>query len=193
MITVPVEDAVFVLCALIGLVLLLVTVAFDDLLGGVLDALHVDVDVDVGGASLTPLLLGFVSMFGLGGLIATQLLELHGGLAALGGVVAGIVGALLASTLFGLLRRSESASPLSMRDLVGGPASVAVAIPAGRFGSVYVKAGGQTHEYSATASVDIPAGTPVTVVAALGNGLVVAAIESPAPARPLSEGGDPGT
>jgi membrane protein implicated in regulation of membrane protease activity len=189
MLTVPVEDAVFVVCALIGLALLLITVVFDDLLGGLLDALHVD--VDVGGTSLAPLLLGFVSMFGVGGLIATQLLGVHGGPAAVGGVIAGVIGAVLASMLFGLLRRSESPGPFSMRDLVGGTASVAVSIPAGRFGSVYVKAEGQTHEYSATASVDIPAGTPVTVTAALGNGLVVAPIESPA-ARPLSEGGRSG-
>jgi membrane protein implicated in regulation of membrane protease activity len=190
MITVPVEDAVFIVCALIGLVLLLVTVVFDDILGGLLDALHVD--VDVGGTSLAPLLLGFVSMFGIGGLIATQLLDVHGGQAAVGGVVAGVIGAVLASTLFGVLRRSETAAPFSIRDLVGRDASVAVAIPAGRFGSVYVKAEGQTHEYSATAAIDIPSGTRVTVTAALGNGLVVAPIEAPVPARPLSEGGNHG-
>lgn len=190
MITIPVEDAVFVVCAVVGLILLLVTVVFDDILGGVLDALHVN--VDVGGTSLTPLLLGFVSMFGVGGLIATQLLGVHGGQAALGGVVAGIFGALLASMLFSALRRSESPGAFSIRDLVGGPASVAVAIPAGRFGSVYVKAEGQTHEYSATAAIDIPSGTPVTVTAALGNGLVVTPVETSVPARPLSEGGNHG-
>ncbi|HKG56820.1 MAG TPA: hypothetical protein VKA85_06200, partial [Candidatus Limnocylindrales bacterium] len=112
MINVPVEDLVFIVCALVGLVLLLVTVVFDDILGGLLDVLHVG--FDVGGTSLTPLLLGFVSMFGVGGLFATQLLGAHGGAAALGGVVAGVIGAILASALFGVLRRSESASPFSV-------------------------------------------------------------------------------
>jgi membrane protein implicated in regulation of membrane protease activity len=65
-----------------------------------------------------------------------------------------------------------------MRDLVGREASVAVAIPAGRFGSVYVRTRGETREYSATASADIPAGAVVTVTGALGNGLVVAAVEA---------------
>ena len=36
-------------------------------------------------------------------------------------------------------------------------------IPAGHYGSVLVKAEGQTHEFSATASVDIPAGTTARV------------------------------
>ena len=68
-------------------------------------------------------------------------------------------GSAIAYALFTLLRRSEGANPFSTVDLVGRDASSSVAIPAGRFGSVLVKAEGQTHEFSATASVDIPAGT----------------------------------
>ena len=64
---VPIEDLIFVICTLLGGGLLLVTVLVDDILGGVLDALHVG--FDIGGVSLMPLLLGFVSMFGVGGLM----------------------------------------------------------------------------------------------------------------------------
>ena len=39
-ITIPIEDLVFVLAALVGGGLLLVTVLVDDVLGGILDALH---------------------------------------------------------------------------------------------------------------------------------------------------------
>jgi hypothetical protein len=173
MITVSVEDAVFVGAAVVGVALLLARFAFDAQLRRAPGALRVVV--------------GFVSMFGVGGLIATRLLDVHGGGAAAAGAVAAIIGAVLGSALFGLGRTSESRGPVSMRDLVGGPASVAVSIPAGRFGSVYVKAAGRTHEYSATASVDVAAGTRVTVTGALGDGLVVAPVESPA-TRPLSEG-----
>jgi hypothetical protein len=56
-----------------------------------------------------------------------------------------------------------------------------VAIPAGRFGSVWVKAEGQTHEFGATASVDIPAGSTVTVTGIAGTGLIVAPLTSPTP------------
>ena len=78
MIDIPVEDFVFVVCALVGGGLLLITVLVDDILGAVFD-------FDIGGVSLMPLLLSFVSMFGVGGLFATQVLDVHGGQAAIVG------------------------------------------------------------------------------------------------------------
>jgi membrane protein implicated in regulation of membrane protease activity len=179
MITVPVEDLVFIVCALIGGALLLVTVVFDDILGGILDALHFD--VDIGGTSLAPLLIAFVAMFGVGGLFATQLLNVHGGSAALVGTAFGAVGVGIVYALFSTFRRAEGKRPFSLDDLVGRSASVAVAIPAGRLGSVYVRAEGQNHEFSATASMDVPSGSVVTVVGVHGNGLVVAPVAEPAP------------
>jgi hypothetical protein len=50
MFTIPVEDFIFVVCALIGGGLLLITVLVDDVLGAVFD-------LDVGGVSLMPLIL----------------------------------------------------------------------------------------------------------------------------------------
>ena len=144
MIDIPVEDFVFVVCALVGGGLLLITVLLDDILGAVFD-------FDIGGVSLMPLLLSFISMFGVGGLFATQVLDIHGGQAAIVGTVFGLAGMGIAYVLFGLLRRAEAAEPFSMSDLVGDTAFVAVGIPAGRYGSVLVKKEGQTHEYSATA------------------------------------------
>jgi hypothetical protein len=169
MITIPIEDWVFGVAALVGGVLLLITVVFDDLLGGLLDGLG----FDIGGTTITPILLGFVGMFGAGGLFATQVLDIHGAQAAIIGVVAGIGGAALAGALFGLLKRSESADPFKVGDLVGASAYVSVSIPAGRYGSVLVKAEGQTHEFSATAEADIPSGRNVTITGTAGNGVIV--------------------
>ncbi|MEI7743121.1 MAG: hypothetical protein WCK58_05135 [Chloroflexota bacterium] len=169
MITIPVEDWVFAVAALIGLVLLLITVVFDDVLGGLLDGFG----FDIGGTSITPILLGFVGMFGAGGLFATQLLDVHSGTAAIIGVVAGIGGAVLAGALFGFLRRSESADPFKIADLVGDDAYVSVAIPASRFGSVLVKAEGQTHEFAATADRDIPSGRTVKISGVAGTAVIV--------------------
>jgi membrane protein implicated in regulation of membrane protease activity len=200
MITVPVEDLVFILCTLVGGGLLLITVLVDDILGGVLDALHIG--FDIGGVSLMPLALGFISMFGVGGLFATQVLDVHGGQAAVVGTIGGALGFAIVFVMFTLLRRSEGGNPFSTSTLVGRNASVAVGIPAGRFGSVLVKAEGQTHEFSATAAVDIAAGTVVTVVGTAGTGLIVeplhvttsAAGERPAdPAtEPSHQGGNEG-
>jgi membrane protein implicated in regulation of membrane protease activity len=179
-ISVPVEDLVFIICALVGGALLLITVLVDDLLGGLLDALHIG--FDIGGVSLMPLALGFVSMFGVGGLFATQVLDLHGGQAALVGSVSGAGGFGIVYGLFSVFRRAEGAAPFQLSDLVGRGGSVAVSIPAGRRGSVYVKAEGQTHEFSATADVDLASGALVTVTGVAGNGLVVA-LPAPTPAE----------
>ncbi|TMC10853.1 MAG: hypothetical protein E6J29_10815 [Chloroflexi bacterium] len=65
-----VADSIFLICLIAGGGLLLVSVVVGDLLGGVLDALHAG--VDIGGVGLMPLVLGFVSMFGVGGLFSTQ-------------------------------------------------------------------------------------------------------------------------
>jgi membrane-bound ClpP family serine protease len=184
---VPIEDLIFVVCTLIGGGLLLVTVLVDDILGGVLDALHIG--FDIGGVSLMPLLLGFVSMFGVGGLFATQVLGLHAGPAAIVGTIGGMIGFGIVFVMFSVLRRSEGANPFSTSSLVGRPASVSVSIPAGRFGTVLVKAEGQTHEFSATASVDIATGTPVTVTGTAGTGLIVAPI-APAAPPPATPPGD---
>ena len=111
MIEIPVEDWVFAVAALVGGVLLLITVVFDDILGGLLDGFG----FDIGGTSITPILLGFIGMFGAGGLFATQVLDVHGAQAAIIGVVSGIGGAALAGGLFGVLKRSESGGAVQDR------------------------------------------------------------------------------
>ena len=166
MFEIPVEDFIFVVCALIGGGLLLITVLVDDILGAIFD-------FDIGGVSLMPLLLSFVSMFGVGGLFATQVLDVHGGQAAIWGAGFGLVGMGIAYGIFSALRRAEAPEPFSTKDLVGDDAYVQVAIPAGHYGSVLVKAEGQTHEFSATSSNDIPAGSVVKVTGVAGAGLIV--------------------
>ena len=170
-ITVPIEDLVFVLAALVGGGLLLITVLLDDVLGGLLDAFHID--FSIGGVSLMPPLLAFIAMFGVGGIFATQVLDLHGGPAAAVGVGFGLVGFAVAYLLFRALRRAEGGRPFSVGDLVGHTGSVSVTIPAGRMGTVYVRAEGQTHEITATAAEEIPTGAAVKVIGTAGMGLVV--------------------
>jgi membrane protein implicated in regulation of membrane protease activity len=169
--TIPIEDLVFVLAALVGGGLLLITVLLDDVLGGILDSFNID--FSLGGVSLMPPLLAFIAMFGVGGIFATQVLDLHGAPAAAVGVGFGLVGFGIAYLLFRALRRAEGEKPYSVGDLVGRTGSVSVSIPAGRLGTVYVRAEGQNHELSATATEDIPQGAAVKVVGTAGMGLVV--------------------
>jgi membrane protein implicated in regulation of membrane protease activity len=171
---ITVGDAVFVVAAIVGLLPLVVLAVLAERVGRLMDGL--DIDVDAIRAPIT-VLLGFISMFGVAGLVAIHGLDMTAGQATVVGVLVGIAGAVLAWRVLPVLRGSKNVNPVSVRELVGRDASVVVAIPAGRFGSVYVKAEGQTHEYSATASADIAPGTPVTVTGALGSGLVVAPVE----------------
>src|SRR5207249_1154669 len=100
------------------------------------DALHIG--IHVGGVALMPPLLGFVAMFGIGGLIGTQIFKLETGAASLVGGVAGAIGFGLVFGMFSVLRRSEGAEAFSLNDLVGQTGRVSVAIPARRYGTVFV-------------------------------------------------------
>ena len=173
MIEIPVEDFIFVVCALVGGGLLLITVLVDDILGAVFD-------FDIGGVSLMPLLLSFVSMFGVGGLFATpgprRPRRPGGGRRAR--LRAGRDGP--SPTCSSAPCRAEA--PTRSRPRTSSARRLRqVGIPAGRYGSVLVKAEGQTHEFSATASADIAAGTTVARDAASpAPGLIVEPIDAAA-------------
>ena len=171
MITIDLANSIFFACLLIGGGLLLLTVVVDDILGGLLDALHVD--FDIGGVSLMPLLLGFVSMFGVGGLLATEVFDLDGGRASLVGLAIGAGGTLFVYLMFSALRRAESPQAFSLKDLVGQRGRVTVGIRIGHEGSVLLTYGGSTHEVAASAESDIPAGAMVTVRDLAGTTLIV--------------------
>ncbi len=175
-------DLVFLVCALVGGGLLLITVLLDDILGGILDIL----DIDVGGSSLVPILLAFVAMFGIGGLFGTQVLDLSSGQAAIVGVFAGLGGAALAYGMFRFLRSAVTESPFSQEDLIGREAYVSVAIPKTAWGTVSMEVEGTTQSFRATSSVDIARGEVVRISGATGNGLIVepAQTTSTAPAVP---------
>ena len=162
-------DLVFLVCALVGGGLLLITVLLDDILGGLLDFL----DFDVGGSSLMPLLLAFVAMFGVGGLFGTQVLGLSSAMAAVVGVISGIGGSVLAWAMFRFLRNSVTESPFSQEDLIGRDAYVSVGIPATAWGTISMEVEGQTQEFRATSSVDIARGEVVRITGVAGNGLIV--------------------
>jgi membrane-bound ClpP family serine protease len=164
-------NAIFLFCLVLGGGLLLVSVLLGELVGGVLEAF--DIGFDVGGVSLMPPLLGFVAMFGVGGLIGTQVLELDNGRASLLGAVLGAAGFGLVFGMFSVLKRSEAAPAFSLDELVGKTGRVNVAIPAQRFGSVFVSYAGASHNLTATADADVASGSAVRIVSIAGGNLVV--------------------
>jgi membrane-bound ClpP family serine protease len=171
-------DLVFGVCLLFGGALLLLTLIVDDIFGGILGAIHLG--FDVAGVSPTPLLLGFIAMFGVGGLFGLHSLGLSPGGASLTGVVAGALGSSVVFGAFKVLRQAESTESFSLQDMIGSIGRVSVAIPANRFGSVLISFAGSSHNMTATADDEIPAGRQVKVVGVAGTNLVVAPV-TPAP------------
>jgi hypothetical protein len=164
-------NGIFIFCLAVGGGLLLLTVVLDDVIGGMFDALHVG--IHVGGVALMPPLLGFVAMFGIGGLIGTQIFKLDTGMASLVGGIAGAIGFGLVFGMFSVLRRSEGAEAFSLSDLVGQTGRVNVAIPARRYGSVFISYAGASHNLTATADVDVAPGSSVRVTGIAGTNVIV--------------------
>jgi membrane-bound ClpP family serine protease len=165
-------DLVFGVCLLFGGGLLLLTLVVDDIFGGLLGALHLGFDVS--GVSPTPLLLGFVAMFGAGGLFGLHSLGAGVGTSTLIATLAGLLGAGLAFGAYKVLQRSESTDTFSLEEMVGSTGRVSVGIPANHFGTVLISFAGASHNMTATADSEIPAGRVVKVVAVAGGNLVVA-------------------
>ena len=165
-------DLVFGVCLLVGGGLLLLTLVVDDIFGGLLGALNIG--FDVADVSPTPLLLGFVAMFGAGGLFGLHSLNAGVGVSTLIAMVAGLVGASVAFGAFKVLKQAESTDTFSLEDMVGSTGRVSVTIPASRYGTVLISFAGASHNMTATADSEIPAGRMVKVVAVAGGNLVVA-------------------
>src|SRR6476660_3387660 len=164
-------DLVFGICLLAGGGLLLLTLVLDDIFSGVLGAIHLG--FGVAGVSPTPMLLGFVAMFGVGGLFGIHGLGANVGIATLAGIVAGILGALVVFAAFKVLRQAESSDTFSLEEMVGSTGRVSVGIPANRFGTVLISFAVASHNMTATADTEIPNGRAVKVVGVAGTNLVV--------------------
>src|ERR1700687_3718534 len=165
-------DLVFGVCLLLGGGLLLLTLIVDALFAGLLGALHLG--FDVAGVSPTPLLLGFVAMFGAGGLFRLHSINATGGASTLIATGAGLLGAGVAFGAYKVLQQAESTDTFSLQDMVGSTGRVSVGIPANHFGTVLISFAGASHNMTATADTEIPAGRVVKVVAVAGTNLVVA-------------------
>jgi membrane-bound ClpP family serine protease len=167
-------DLVFGVCLLVGGALLLLTLILDDIFSGLLGAIHLG--FDVAGVSPTPMLLGFIAMFGVGGLFGLHSIGAGVGVATLSGIVAGLVGSGVVFAAFKVLRQAESSSTFTLDEMVGATGRVSVGIPANRFGTVMISFAGASHNMTATADAEIAAGHAVKVVGVAGTNLVVAPV-----------------
>src|SRR5260370_861029 len=100
-------------CLLFGGGLVVLTLIVDDIFGGLLGAIHIG--FDVAGVSPTPMLLGFIAMFGVGGLFGLHSLNAGPGGATLVGVISGLLGAGVVFGAFKVLRQAESTENMAMK------------------------------------------------------------------------------
>jgi membrane-bound ClpP family serine protease len=171
---------VFFFAMILGATLLLVTVVLDDIVGGILDGFNID--FDIAGVGVAPIALGFVAMFGIGGLFGTMVLHVGSGPASLVGLALGVGGAGLVFGMFTMLTKSQAPDAYSVSDMVGITGRVVVGIPKGRMGEVVVSFAGATQKKSATADSDIRAGETVTITGVAGSVLIVEATPPKSPA-----------
>src|SRR5258708_24249628 len=163
-------DLVFGVCLLFGGGLLLLTLVVDDIFGGLLGALHLG--FDVAGVSPTPLLLGFVAMFGAGGLFGLHSINAGVGVSTVIATGAGLVGAGVAFGAYKVLKQAESTDTFSLEDMVGSTGRVSVGIPANHFGTVLISFAGASHNITATAASEMPPARRANVLSVAGGTLV---------------------
>lgn len=130
-------------------------------------------------ATALPMLLGFLAMFGIGGLFG----EVAFGLDAPGrtavALVFGALGAGTAFAIFAVLHRAAGPEPTALRDLVGRKARVVVSIGERGRGTVSLVYDGAVQTLPATARTPIPRGDEVEILAVRGMAVTVRSLPPP--------------
>ena len=129
-------------------------------------------------ATATPILLGFLAMFWIGGLVGAAL-ELKAVDQLLIGVGFGVVGASTTLGIFAALGRAEGRRPTSLRELIGRHATVTVSIGPGARGTVRLTYDGAIQVLPATAANSIARGREVEIVAVHGMAVTVRSLPPP--------------
>ena len=126
-----------------------------------------------------PVLLGFLAMFGIGGLFGAVAF----GLGPMGRMAVafafGAFGAGVAFAIFAALRRVEGREPTSLRDLVGRRARVVVSIGERGHGTVVLTYDGAVQTLPATATAPIARGSEVVIQDVRGMAVKVRSLPPP--------------
>jgi len=130
-------------------------------------------------ASAMPILLGFLAMFGIGGLFGAAAF----GLGPAGRTAVALAfGAFGASVGFGTsaaLRRAEGREPTALRDLVGRKATVTVSIGERGHGTIALTYDGAVQTLAATATAPIARGREVEILGVHGMAVTVRSLPPP--------------
>ncbi|MFE9477340.1 hypothetical protein ACFYNM_01910 [Streptomyces spororaveus] len=145
-----------------GIVLLAGSLVLDGVLEGVFDGA---LDGLFDGWLSLPVVAGFVSMLGFTGAIVLGTTGLGQGAAAAAGAAAGAGAGWSAYRLSLALARDAGGAAPRHGELLGSAGTVVTAIPAGGYGEVLLRLGGQPVKYAATAEGPVALGAEVWVTA----------------------------
>jgi membrane protein implicated in regulation of membrane protease activity len=130
-------------------------------------------------ASAIPVVLGFLALFGIGGLFGAVAF----GLGPVGrtavAVAFGAFGAAVALAIFAALRRAEGREPTALRDLIGRNARVVVSIGERRHGTVTLTYDGAVQTLRATSKEPIARGQRVEILGIQGMAVIVRSLPPP--------------
>jgi membrane protein implicated in regulation of membrane protease activity len=164
--------------SLFGVVLLLSMLLLGELFGGDHELSHEMVaghDVDhAGGPSIfsTRIIAAFLTAFGVGGVVGRYYGLSHPAASGIG-VIFGVVMSSAVYQFAKVLYSQQASSELHMSGLVGAPAEVSVAIPAGGVGQIVVRVSGERTEHVARAADGQPiARGAAVVIASIGGDAV---------------------
>ena len=160
----------FAVIGSLGLLVVVGSLLLGDLLEGVFDSL----DIDVGGGMFsTPVIGSFLAAFGFGAVLVRTSSDAGPAIAAAGGAMGGLVMAAIALWITRSLMHMATDDSVRTEDVVGKPAVVVSAIPAGGLGEVSLVHLGQRMKYSARADTGLPYGADVVVVSVTSSSSLV--------------------
>lgn len=181
---------IYAVIGAVGFIFLLVMLVLGDVGGGDHEvSAHEAViehgeSYDPGGPSVfsVRIMAAFLTAFGVGGVVGRFYGLSHPAASGIG-VVAGIAMAAIVYQFARLLHDQQASSEVRMTSLVGQPAEVTVAIPAGGVGQVSLLAGGERSEHIARGAggVAIPRGADVVVSGLRGDSVIVVPAGSQVP------------
>ncbi len=159
----------FLIIGAVGLLIVIASLVFGELLEGALDTL----DVDGGGVLSTPVIGSFLAAFGFGAALAMYAADLQAVGASVSGLVSGLVVGGLALALTRSLINMPTDESVRTSDLVGKTGTVITRIPEGGLGEITLTHLGQLMKLSARAADAIPAGSTVKVTAVTSTSSVL--------------------
>ena len=130
-------------------------------------------------ATAMPVLLGFLAMFGIGGLFGAVAFGFGPAGRTAVALTFGAFGAGVAFAIFAALRRAEGHEPTALRDLVGRKARVTVSIGERGHGTVALTYDGALQTLPATARTPIARGREVEILGVHGMAVTVRSLPPP--------------